>query len=93
MAADRTHDEILNEMVYAANEAFRHYGPGLSADGLAALRKVMGAELSPLWCDSCRRVDVPDGGEKDFHETLPGHADVYDGFAATVERMTTGDEG
>jgi hypothetical protein len=57
MARDRTHDEIVDQLVYAAACVARHYGPGLSADGLQAMRKSLDAE-GPWWCDSTWRVDV-----------------------------------
>lgn len=95
MAADRTHEQILDEMVYAAQRAFEHYGPGFSAEGLASLRKVLHNETYPLWCDSSWRVDVPDGEEQDFHTLLtptPWGEDVENHFRDVIQRSKTGQE-
>lgn len=70
MARERTHDEIVDEVVYAAACVIYHYGPGLSDEGLVALRHGIEAACGRLWCDSSWRVDTPDGeGEDspDFH--------------------------
>lgn len=64
MARDRTKDEILDQLVYAVACVARHYGPGLSAEGLADIRQKL--SLDNWWCDSTWRVDTLEGpGEPD----------------------------
>lgn len=39
--ADRTKEQLLDEMVYAVQCVFYHYGPALSEDGLKELRAAL----------------------------------------------------
>ncbi len=89
MARERTTEEILDEVVYAANRAMYHYGPSLSEEGLATLREAISAAVGPFWCDSAWRVDLLDGEEKDFHELLPA-ADWADDFATQAKASRGG---
>lgn len=41
MARERTHDEILDQAVYAIEAVHRHYGSGLSIEGLEQVRKAL----------------------------------------------------
>jgi hypothetical protein len=78
MARERTHDEIVDEMVWVVNWVAYYYGPGLSTDGLVALRKVL-SRFNNWYCDSSWRVDIPEGEEIDFHQQFDGNnAFIYD---------------
>jgi hypothetical protein len=70
MARVRSHQEIVNELVYAVQRVVRHYGPGLNEDGLLEVREFMDKRLGPWWCDATWRCII-DGEEKDFHEIIP----------------------
>ena len=39
---ERTHEQILDQLVYAVACAYKHYGPELSAEGLVDLRQKLG---------------------------------------------------
>lgn len=68
--ADRTKDQILDQVVYAVQCVAVHYGPAFSADGLQELRKILG-EFSDWRTDSTFRVDVLDDDEfVDFHQRI-----------------------
>lgn len=71
MARERTSEEILDEVVYAAHRVIEHYGTGLSEDGLIWLREAISKSVGPFWCDCSWRNDIPEGEEQDFHELLP----------------------
>jgi hypothetical protein len=75
MARERTHDEIVDEMVWVVACVARHYGPGLSTDGLVALRKTL-SRFNNWYCDSTWRVDIPEGEERDFHELFDGQIPI-----------------
>jgi hypothetical protein len=64
MARERTKDEILDQLVYAVNCVARHYGPGLSAEGLKDIRDKFAEDN--WWCDSTWRVDTEDEPNPDF---------------------------
>lgn len=70
MARNRTNEEIVDQLVYAVACVARHYGSGLSAEGLASVRKALEAE-GPWNCDSGWRVDTM---EQDYYgdELQPG---------------------
>lgn len=94
MARDRTHDEILDQMVYAVACVAYHYGPGLSGAGLRWVRKQLDREPQGdpgWWCDSSWRVDIPDGEELDFcPEKLP--PDLLDRSFEEIVRLSRGGE-
>lgn len=67
--AERTHDQILDEMVHAVACVAQHYGPGLNESGLKMIRD----SLNCLnWhTDSCFRVDCyEDDPYIDFHQRI-----------------------
>lgn len=67
--ATRTHDQILDEAVYAAACVAYHYGSGFSEEGLQALRKLLGQMRWDL--DSTYRVDAREGDPHiDFHTRI-----------------------
>lgn len=77
--ADRTQDQILDEMMYAVACVSRHYGPGLSKIGLQEMRKLI--ESFNFHTDSSFRVDVSEDEEYvDFRSRIiwPDEWDVID---------------
>jgi hypothetical protein len=75
---DRTHDEILDEMVHAVACVVSHYGPNLNAAGLAWVRE----RLDFCWyTDASFRLDMEeDDPYIDFHQriTWPDGWDQFD---------------
>lgn len=68
MARTRTKDEILDQLIYAIACVARHYGPGLSADGLKHYRDLLARD--DWWCDATWTCDVLEDEEEpnpDFH--------------------------
>jgi hypothetical protein len=91
--ADRTKDQILDQAVYAIASLHRHYGPGLTAEGLQHVRKLL-SEIG-FCTDSCYRVDVYDDDPlADFYQRIvqPGGWDNLD-YDDTIARSMPGYEG
>ena len=64
--AERTEDQVLDQVVYAVACAYRHYGPGLSEDGLRGLRALLRG-FTRWTTDSSYRMDVhEDDPQADF---------------------------
>ena len=59
MARERTDEEILDQLVYAVACVARHYGSGLSAEGLFNVRRKLAEDK--WYCDTTWRVDVLEG--------------------------------
>lgn len=77
--ADRTQEQVLNEVVYAVACAAQHYGPGLSEIGLREVRKLL--EDFNFHTDASFRVDVSeDENHVDFRSRIiwPDGWDVID---------------
>jgi len=66
--AERTHDQILDEMVHAAACVARHYGPALNEEGLQMLRHHLNFGN---WSTDCFRVDCRESDPYiDFHQRI-----------------------
>ena len=59
--ADRTEEQVLDEVVYAVACVAQHYGPGLSEIGLQEMRKLL--ESFNFHTDASFRVDVQEDDE------------------------------
>jgi hypothetical protein len=68
--AERTNEQVLDQLVYAVACAYRHYGPGLSPEGLMSLRAKLG-EDGKWFTDASYRCDVYEDDEHvDFHTRI-----------------------
>ncbi len=68
--AERTEEQILDQLVFAVAEAREHYGPGFNKAGLRYVRECLSA-LKPLWADATYRVDCyEDDLFIDFHHRI-----------------------
>ncbi len=66
---ERTHEQILDEMVHAVACVARHYGPGLNQSGLTHIRELLSQEH--WFTDTCYRLDVlEDDPHVDFHHRI-----------------------
>lgn len=93
MARDRSKDEILDQLVYAVAAVARHYGPGLSTEGLRDIRKKL--DEDDWWCDARWRVDVLEGGDDGNPDFCPSVIpnDYYGlDFEETINRARTGED-
>ena len=65
--AERTHDQILDEMVHAVACVAWHYGPGLNESGLKEIRDCLNLQNT----DACYSVDCrEDDPYVDFHQRI-----------------------
>lgn len=70
LMADRTRSEILDEIVYAVQCAYTHYGPSLSRKSLSEIRIFLEVNFPP-WTDASYLVDVEDDDKfVDFHNRI-----------------------
>ena len=77
--AERTHDQILDEIVHAVACLAGHYGPGLNERGLKAVRASLDQHL--WFTDACFHVDCrEDDPYIDFHQRIiwPDGWDQFD---------------
>jgi hypothetical protein len=77
--ADRTSEQILDEMVHAVACVARHYGPGLNERGLAWVRSQLAC--SSWSTDACYIVDCRESDPHiDFHTRIiwPDGWDTFD---------------
>jgi len=95
MATGRSHDEILDQMIFAVACVANHYGPALNADGLAEIRKLLG-DSQQWWCGSHWLVDVLEGGEDgnpDFcPKVIPFTTPAGLDFDEVVRQSRTGED-
>lgn len=77
--AERTHEQILDEVVHAVACVARHYGPGLNEAGLKEVRDNL--NTIPWFTDACFIVDCrEDDPYIDFHQRIfwPDGWDQFD---------------
>ncbi len=68
--AERTSEQILDEVVYAVQCVTVHYGPGFNEDGLRELRKVLN-EFHTWWTDGEYTSGMLENDEhEDFHQRI-----------------------
>ncbi len=95
MARNRSPDEILDQVVYAVACVARHYGPGLSAEGLKWVRDQLQSDTTWV-CDSTWRVDTQEGDgdpNPDFHPLVLDEDDPpYFTFEEVVQQSRTGED-
>ena len=86
--AQRTHDQILDEMVHAIACVARHYGPGLNERGLTWVRNKLGER--PWYTDACYSVDCWESDPYiDFHSRIinPDGWDKFDTLQTGREEL------
>jgi hypothetical protein len=77
--AQRTHEQILDEVVHAVACVAQHYGPELNERGLAWVRSQLGER--PWFTDACYQVDCREIDlHIDFHTRIinPNGWDRFD---------------
>lgn len=67
--AERTDEQLLDELVYAVASVVRHYGPGYNENGLKNIRKKL--SMIDIRTDASYRVDMYDDDQfADFHQRI-----------------------